>query len=124
MIDDNFEVWEHGPVIPDVYRKYKQYKYMAIPHENAEKQEEDYGLTPAEKAICDGVIEGLLCYSGKTLEGFTHREPPWQSVDEPNGIIPKEIIQEYFKNVIKRFNMNGPEDIHKYGEYMFAHRYD
>lgn len=31
---EDIEAWVHGPVIPPVYRRYKQYGYKTLPQEN------------------------------------------------------------------------------------------
>ncbi len=120
---EDCEAWAHGPVYPEIYHKYSSYRFDPI--EGGETCDEST-LTIYEKTIIDSVIKNLCCYSGKTLEGFTHSEEPWLKTrgDIPvnvasNRTIHKKEIGEYFKAVKARFEMINPADIEIYSTKMF-----
>lgn len=78
-----------------------------------------------EKAFCEDAAFG--CYSGGVLEKFTHSETPWQLArqgsndDEPSqNIITKSSISEFFGQVLREYDVKGPEDISKYSRYLFS----
>lgn len=121
--EDECEAWVHGPVYRDIYHRYSQYHFDPI---DGPKEVNTSGLTTAEITVLDSVIKNLACYSGKTLEKFTHSEEPWIRTrgDLPAGIpsnrlIKKEVIGSYFTAVRDKFNMLTPVDIKAYSEAMF-----
>lgn len=123
IFEENCEAWVHGPVFRKVYDKYKEYKFDPIQCSNNLDVET---LTVYEKAIIDSVIKYLSCYSGKTLEAFTHVENPWlltrgdlPTTTSTDRIIEKELIGDYFKAVKERNTMLTPSDIAIYSENMF-----
>lgn len=123
LFTEDCEAWVHGPVYREVYFKYRDYRFDPI----AKSQYfDDSVLNASEKAIFDGVIHNLCCYSGKVLEQFTHNETPWLvargdlPVTEPSErIISQDTIGDYFKSVKEKYNMMKPNDIRVYAMDMF-----
>ena len=120
---DDCEAWVHGPVYYDVYKKYKEYKYKPI---NRNKVFDKTKLNKKELLIIDNVIDSLGCYSGNTLESFTHLEDPWiqtrnglSATDNCNRTIRKDVIGSFFKGIVSDFEIYTPKQINKYSEYMF-----
>ena len=151
LFTDDCQAWVHGPVYKDIYLRYKDYTFSPIDSPATEisgiKSSEklaDYKyaqksditrltaeltttLSATEKAVCDGVIDNLCCYSGKELERFTHHEEPWiltrgnlKTGDSSNKIISKNIIGEYFTKIKEKYNMINPDDIRQYAQDMFS----
>ncbi len=125
LFTEDCQAWVHGPVYPDVYRRYRDYRFDPI--ENNVKIDSST-FTSSEIAILDSVAQNLSCYSGKVLERFTHSETPWLfaradlTEDElSDRIIPKEEIGEYFESVKDKYNMINPNDIEAYARTMFEH---
>lgn len=123
LFKENCEAWVHGPVYRDIYLRYRDYRFDPIA-ENASLV--GFDLTALEKAVFDSVVNNFCCYSGKTLERFTHNETPWLDArgDLPlstasNRIIPKESIGGYFEAVKVKYNMMKPSDIRAYALDMF-----
>lgn len=123
VFEENCEAWVHGPVFRKVYDKYKEYRFDPIQCGNTTEFEM---LTVYEKAVIDSIIKYLSCYSGKTLEAFTHTENPWLLTrgDLPasvatDRIIEKKLIGDYFKAVKEKNNMLTPSDIGVYSKKMF-----
>ena len=151
LFTDDCQAWIHGPVYKDIYLRYKDYTFSPIDSPATEisgiKSSEklaDYKyaqksditrltaeltttLSATEKAVCDGVIDNLCCYSGKELERFTHHEEPWiltrgnlKTGDSSNKIISKNTIGEYFTKIKEKYNMINPDDIRQYAQDMFS----
>ena len=151
LFTDDCQAWVHGPVYKDIYLRYKDYTFSPIDSPATEisgiKSSEklaDYKyaqksditrltaeltttLSATEKAVCDGVIDNLCCYSGKELERFTHHEEPWiltrgnlKTGDSSNKIISKNTIGEYFTKIKEKYNMINPDDIRQYAQDMFS----
>ncbi len=123
MFEENCEAWVHGPVFRNVYDKYKEYKFDPI---QCSKNADFETFTVYEEAVIDSVIKYLSCYSGKTLEAFTHTENPWLLTrgDLPaavatDRVIEKNLIGDYFKAVKEKNSMLTPSDIGLYSEKMF-----
>ncbi len=123
LFDEDCEAWVHGPVYPSIYHKYKDYKFDPIKNNDITN---DLLFTSLEKELLDSIIQNICCYSGKTLEKFTHLESPWLltrgdlSKSQPSGkIISKNIIQDYFIKIKKKYNMVNPGDIKYYTNTMF-----
>lgn len=124
IFEEDCEAWAHGPVYRDVYFRYRDYRFDSI-----EKLEEvdTSAFSASENSILESVAQNLCCYSGKTLEGFTHKELPWKETrgDLPMGtgcdrIISKELIGGYFSGIRERYHMDSPEDIQVYAREMFG----
>lgn len=123
IFEKSFEAWVHGPVIGTIYFKYKDYKFDPI---ECSEMVDDQLLASSEKTIIDSVIKNMGCYSGKTLEYFTHAETPWLQTrgDLPplaptKRKISNELIGSYFTAVKEKFNMLNPSDIEAYSKKMF-----
>lgn len=123
LFEDDCEAWVHGPVYRDIYQQYANYGFGSI---DCEALTDDFVFTTDEKILVDSVIRYLCCYSGKTLERFTHIELPWLKTrgdlppKEPSvRIINKELINSYFKAVKSKYSMLTPADIKLYSAAMF-----
>ena len=124
LFEEQCQAWAHGPVYARIYRKYKEFLYNPIA---AETNNAVIILTSSEQAIADNVAKYLCCYSGKILEEFTHTESPWLEArkDVPEGkrsenIITNESVTQYFKKVLKKYDIDDPIEIKKYAEKKFA----
>jgi len=123
LFTEDCEAWIHGPVYREIYYRYKDYRYDPI---EIAVDFDGSVFSSEEKAIYDGVINHICCYSGKVLEHFTHNEAPWLisrgalPVSVPSDhIIEKKLIGDYFNSVKAKYNMICPSDIKKYAQYMF-----
>lgn len=82
LFDEDLEAWTHGPVVPSVWRKYRNAGWQAL-------------APPARQIVLDAETTGYLDhvygiygkYSAKVLEQETHKETPWL---EARGDLPIE----------------------------------
>ncbi len=124
LFKEDCEAWVHGPVYRDIYKCYSGYCYDPI----NTVEEPDISYMPVEeKVLLDSVVKHLCCYSGKTLESFTHVEKPWISTRGSlpaealtDRVIPKQIIGEYFSLVKEKYRMLTPANIKDYAQDMFS----
>ncbi|WP_013322367.1 Panacea domain-containing protein [Gloeothece verrucosa] len=98
LFEEDFEAWVHGPVIPELYQKYKQYKWNPI-SEDVDKPV----LSEELEEFLEEVIDVYFSYDAYELERMTHCEAPWIEargaipIDEPsNAIITKESMKTYY----------------------------
>ena len=102
--------WKFGPVVPDVYQRYKEYgrneiqeldenkmmrfddKKMKIVYESAKE------INAVIKKIINRVVDSYAKVSNPfELVRKTHEEDPWKNADLNQEIVPKMIYQYYLK---------------------------
>lgn len=117
MFPENCQAWVHGPVYPEVYNMFRDFKYNPI--EDArfaifEGTEDE--LTENEKRVIDLVVNTFGEYGGKVLEKITHSEAPWKNARKSYGDgipsnepISMESIKSYYveKNIKYDFSSEG-----------------
>jgi len=97
LFEEDFEAWVHGPVIPELYQKYKKFGWHPI-----EEEVTPY-LPPKIISFLEEVAQEYFACDAYELEQMTHIEAPWNqarvnlSPDEPsNQVICKEWLKEYY----------------------------
>lgn len=100
IFNNTIEAWVHGPVVKEVYDKYKIYGYDPIPLPNKKVVLDNSDLEPLFKKILRYYGE----LSAKQLENLTHKEFPWKNArkglsneDRGNIKIKVEDMRSYFK---------------------------
>jgi uncharacterized phage-associated protein len=100
LFGEAIEAWEHGPVIPALYRKFKHYGSGAIPpSENGIVRE----IYPEDvRDLLDEVYQVYGQYSASKLRNMTHGEPPWVEAHQisPSTIISHETMRKYFRTLV------------------------
>lgn len=119
LFENDCEAWDQGPVYPEIYSKFKDYKYIVSKNDVCSLDEE-------EQFFIDLIMRYLGCYSGKALERMTHCEKPWRETRKglaPNQkggkVIEKALIESYFSEVYKKYNMLSITDIVDYSTALF-----
>ena len=93
LFEEPIEAWTHGPVVPDLYRAYKEYGSGGIPS----PKEIDLAIyTDEQKELLDEVYTVYGQFSAWKLRNMTHEEAPWASCD-PNETITHTFLKEFFK---------------------------
>ena len=120
IIDEDFEAWVHGPVIPEVYHKYKHFGYSPLKIEypnslpNASKfietfknQKINEGINPEAFKLVDDVLNEYGELTAFQLERLTHSEDPWllarkdvAILSHCNNFINKQVMKDYYSKVI------------------------
>ena len=95
LFDDEFEAWEHGPVIPNLYHEFKQFERNPIDLTISNDIESKF--TEEEIEIINEVNDVFGKYSAWTLRNMTHDEQPWLDYEASAGLIPFRDILSYFK---------------------------
>lgn len=115
LIYDECQAWQHGPVYPYIYNKYKKYVYRPI--DDGIKSSHGCMLSKVSqdeiKAI-DMVIRTFGLYSPRTLEMISHTQAPWieKRVNHQDNEAGKEMIDECaVKQFYKNNQLNTEEKI-------------
>jgi uncharacterized phage-associated protein len=98
LFEEDFQAWVHGPVIPELFNKYKHFSWQPI-LEDA-KIDLPTDIIAHLKEVAD---EYFRC-DAYELSQMVHAETPWQQAreglmpDQPStNIIQKTWMQEYYK---------------------------
>ena len=122
MFSEGCEAWVHGPVYPEVYRLFRDFKYNPTDDARFSVLENIQGsLADDERRVIDLVIHTFGLYGGKALEKITHNEEPWKDARQGYGEnvpssepIAKERIKAYYELVHKKYSLNSEEGINHY----------
>jgi uncharacterized phage-associated protein len=111
LVRNEFEAWDHGPVVPALYDAFKSSRASPISRpavwydwEGDRFVEVPSELRAADAAIVEVVVEVYGHLSGLALSDLTHEiGTPWYAVRYPpqgtlflNNRIPDELIRHYF----------------------------
>ena len=94
VFDDQIEAWLHGPVIPQVYHKYKEYGFLSIDFL------EDVYVEFLDKKLIDDILSKYAIYDADFLEMRTHIESPWREARQGDKIITHDMMRRYYKGVL------------------------
>lgn len=100
LFNDDFFAWDLGPVIPDVYHRFKVAGRNKIQDVDNENYDENFSEEEAQLLI--DVLRAYSRYSTSGLVDMTHRSgTPWSKVYEAHvkNVIPKKDIQAYFESL-------------------------
>ena len=101
LFESDVEAWAHGPVVPELYRKYKDFGWQEIP------QVKDFDESIFASEILDILQQVWDVYGGFTgnqLEAISHKEMPWIEARKgiPVCMASSEIISD--KNMFIYYN--------------------
>lgn len=81
LFSEDIQAWVHGPVVPEVFRAYRQNKWALIP------RVENIAILPeAVRNHLKDVWRVYGSFDAYTLERITHSEDPWKNARA--GIAP------------------------------------
>lgn len=93
LFKEEIQRWEHGPVVPQVYRAYKHLGNGPIECPDAVNPS---ALTVSQQELINEVYKVYGAYSASALRNMTHAEPPWLSAED-GCAISHDSLSEYFK---------------------------
>lgn len=122
IFSENCRAWVHGPVYPEVYDLFRDFKYNPIDDARFALLE---GITEPladrEKSAVDLVLNTFGMLGGKALEKITHNEAPWREAREgygdgipSNEILSKERIREYYTLVNRQYDIHTEDGLRAY----------
>ncbi len=119
---EDCRAWIHGPVYPEVYDLFRDFKYNPIDDARfallvgmADK------LGDNERKAIELVVNTFGMYGGKVLEKITHNEEPWKNARKgyedsipSNELLSKESIRKYYMTVNERYNIETEHGLRDY----------
>lgn len=94
LFDDDIVAWDHGPVVPDVWRAYRHHGAQGIPV--PEDFEAERYLSHEERELLDEVWDVYGQFSAWKLRNMTHEEAPWCDT-ERSDVIPVDLMRAFFR---------------------------
>lgn len=122
MFSEKCQAWVHGPVFPEVYDMFRDFKYNPIDDARfAIFEGKENELTDEERRVIDLVVNTFGEYSGKVLERITHKEQPWITARKgygdniPSSVpISMECINKYFSEKNMEYNFSTEDGLRRY----------
>lgn len=122
MFYETCQAWVHGPVYPEVYDMFWDFKYNPIEDARfAIFEGADDSLVDKERRVIDLVVNTFGQYSGKTLEKITHEEDPWKLARTgyadsipSNEPILLDSIKVYYTEKNAEYDFSTEEGLKKY----------
>lgn len=109
LFGERIEAWAHGPVIPELYHRFKKYKWNAIdPSEVSSDPYQD--LHAQDIGFLGDIWAKYGGLSAKQLERLTHSESPWKDAygdTRPGGACDVEIGHQAMKDYYSRGLINA-----------------
>lgn len=110
LLNENFQAWKYGPVIPEIYQDFKFYGSRPITNTNSyvpsDSVRAPYFLDAEAHDTINYTWGVLKDFSAMSLSRWTHQpDTPWAKVYDPNAKstpIPNDEIQQYFEKLLIR----------------------
>ena len=97
LFEEDIHAWQHGPVVPSVYFKYKDFGSNGITLPEPSSLIE---LTEEEESIFEQVYNAYGQFSALKLREMTHQELPWRTTSL-NYVISLDKLKAYFNTQIE-----------------------
>ena len=98
LFSDNIEAWAYGPVVPDVYKKFRSNKSNPIIFEK-----DTSSLSDEDKEILKKVWGTFGGYSASKLVDITHAHTPWKEANKTTSqIISHKAIKDYYAPLLNK----------------------
>ena len=122
IFEEDCRAWIHGPVYPQVYDLFRDFKYNPIDDARfALLEGRSDALTDDEKHVIDLVVNTFGMYGGKALEKVAHNENPWMEARKGYGdsipsseLLPKERIMRYYIAINQKYGIDTEDGLRKY----------
>lgn len=100
LFEDDFEAWQYGPVVRSAYFHFNKFGAGAI---TLPEGTDIVNFPDALEEVFSQVMREYGQFSAIKLKDMTHDEMPWATVFNvnPQGIINKELLLNYFKTQIE-----------------------
>jgi uncharacterized phage-associated protein len=95
IFSDEIQAWEYGPVVPDIYYRYKAFVDNPI---HLAGEIPNLAMSEMQQKVLNIVIDNLSAVPAWKLVQQTHEEDPWKNTFDGSHdkIIINDCIQKYF----------------------------
>lgn len=93
LFAEDIAAWDHGPVVPSLYHKYKSNGSQPIPPVTDFPLEE---IDDCDRAALNDIYEYYGQYSPWRLRNMTHEEKPWIDAYKDGGPISVDSLIDFF----------------------------
>ncbi len=122
IFEEDCRAWVHGPVYPEVYDLFRDFKYNPIEDARfALLRGTADALTEEERKSIDLVVNTFGMYGGKVLEKITHNEEPWKNARRgyadhipSSEMLTKDSIQKYYETVDMKYGIETEQGLMNY----------
>lgn len=122
IFPEDCRAWTHGPVYPEVYDLFRDFKYNPIDDARFALLEGTAdALTEDEKKVIDLIVNTFGMYGGKVLERITHNEAPWKDARKgcsdsipSSELLPKKSIMSYYEAVNVKYGIETENGLMSY----------
>ncbi len=96
LFDNNILAWQHGPVVKELYEKYKKHgSGKLVVSENFDINE----IAEDIRSLLGEIYEEYGQYSAWRLRNMTHAEAPWIKAQKKSDWIISDVeMEKFFKN--------------------------
>ena len=104
LFSEEIQAWQHGPVVPVLYRSFKQHGSEPIPRPEDGINRDDY--PEAVRDLLDEVYSVYGQFSASKLRNMSHEETPWKEAMDigVSSPISHQTMKEFFAT-----RVNGQE---------------
>lgn len=107
VMNESFEAWAHGPVIPETYFQLNKFGYHPIDPNDSFFEDAEIDETTIH--LLEQIRDIYGIYDGKYLEELTHQETPWIETRGDlspearcNAVIPEDTMRKYYLEMQQR----------------------
>ncbi|MCX6731462.1 MAG: DUF4065 domain-containing protein [Candidatus Parcubacteria bacterium] len=98
LFSDELEAWKYGPVVPELYRKFRRFGNNPIISEGDKST-----LTEEDKEILKKVWDTFGGYSASRLVDIVHAHTPWKEANASvNKIMSQKAIKDYYGSLLNK----------------------
>jgi len=102
LFPETIEAWTHGPVVPELYNKYRHFGPNVISQTQGGTPD---NLTTEEKTLIDDVFSVYGEYSASKLRNLTHNETPWMEAENKEDVtISIDSLRSFFPSLLENGN--------------------
>ena len=100
LFREAIQPWELGPVIREVYSKFKKFKSSSIAYKSTGREASVF--TDKQLNYLNEFYDVFSKFTAHELVNMTHNELPWKEAFEKNmNEIPLELMKQYYTEVLK-----------------------
>lgn len=98
LFEEKIFAWKHGPVVPDIYHAFKDYKAGSIPR----PIDLDFSVySDAIKEFLNEIYDVFGQFSAWKLRNMSHETLPYKIAEEDSEEITHDSMRDYFKCYLK-----------------------